>query len=181
MKFAEMEYRCDADFTCGGWKIVTYRYSWAVGSKNWGSDSVVDFEHVLENSGGMLSLLCQDRSKGVEAENIAPMCDPALCDRDNILYLISKPDHRAAKGSLAVVDTSKKTLESVTPLSEERAIGYAVTYVHCTFSKHFNDVAGIHAETTFLLVLATCIRSHSQFRLCWYLSHLRYIGLNTIC
>ena len=80
-----------------------------------------------------------------------------------------------------VVDTSKKTLESVTPLSDERAIGYAVTYVHCTFSKHFNDVAGIHAETTFLLVLATCIRSHSQFRLCWYLSHLRYIGLNTIC
>ncbi|KAG2604078.1 uncharacterized protein LOC120670242 isoform X2 [Panicum virgatum] len=139
IKFAEMEYRFDADFTRGGWKIVTY--SWAVGSKNWGLDSVVDFEHVLENSGGMLSLLCQDRSKGVEAENIAPMCDPSLCDRDNILYLISKPNHRAAKGSLVVVDTSKKTLESVTPLSDERAIGYAVTYVHCTFSKHFNDVA----------------------------------------
>ena len=95
MKFAEMEYRCDADFTCGGWKIVTYRYSWAVGSKNWGLDSVVDFEHVLENSGGMLSLLCQDRSKGVEAENIAPMCDPTLRPRQHfVLDIQAKPQSR---------------------------------------------------------------------------------------
>ena len=67
IKFAEMEYRFDADFTRGGWKIVTY--SWAVGSKNWGSDSVVDFEHVLENSGGMRTWIFDQpmRAQGLSA------------------------------------------------------------------------------------------------------------------
>lgn len=111
---------------------------------------MVDFEDVLENSGGVLSLLRLDSSKVVESKNIAPLCVPTLCDRDNILYLMSKPYRRCPEGSVAAVDTSKKTIESVLPMSDQRVIGYSLTYVHSTFSKFFNDVAGIHSETYFV-------------------------------
>ncbi|KAF8662125.1 hypothetical protein HU200_056318 [Digitaria exilis] len=139
VQFVEMDYRYGANFTPDGWKAVTY--SWRLGSKNWRVDSVVDSEEVLENSGGMLSLLRLDRSKVVESKNnIAPLCVPTLCDRDGILYLMSKTYRRCSKGSVAVVDTSKKTIESVLPMSDQRVVGYSLTYVQSTFSKFFNDV-----------------------------------------
>nr|XP_034591614.1 uncharacterized protein LOC117853332 [Setaria viridis]XP_034591615.1 uncharacterized protein LOC117853332 [Setaria viridis] len=138
IKFVEMEYRFGADSALAGWKAVTY--SWAIGSKNWCTDSMDDIEDVLKCSGGMLSSLRMNRSRGVELENIAPLCYPTLCDHDNILYLISKPNRRVPKGSVVVVDASKKTLKAVIPMSDERGIRYALTFVHCTFSKCFNDV-----------------------------------------
>ncbi|KAF8732796.1 hypothetical protein HU200_015135 [Digitaria exilis] len=139
VRFVEMDYRYGACFTPDGWRAVTY--SWGLGSKKWCVDSVVDFEDVLENSGGgLFSVLRPDSSKVVESKNIAPLCVPTLCDRDGILYLMSKPYRRCHEGSVAVVDTSKKTLESVLPMSDQRVIGYSLTYVHSTFSKFFNDV-----------------------------------------
>ncbi|GJN29710.1 hypothetical protein PR202_gb17961 [Eleusine coracana subsp. coracana] len=112
IKFVEMEYRYDPDFVPCGWKAVTR--SWTVGSseEGWRTDSVVDFTDVLENSAGMLSsLLCLEdsssRSGGVLVgfKNV-PLFSPTLCERDSVLYLMSKPNHRKAGGSVVAVDTS---------------------------------------------------------------------------
>ncbi|CAL5045628.1 unnamed protein product [Urochloa decumbens] len=137
IKFVEMDYRYGGDYALLGWKAVTF--SWTIGSKNCCTGSVVDLEDVLENSESMLSLLCLGKGK-VESKNITPMCAPTLCDRDNTLYLISKPKRRFLTGSAVAVDTSEKALRSVIPMSDERVLGFSLTFLHCTFSKCFNDV-----------------------------------------